>query len=457
MNISLCVWPVITVSLIYGLTNLLTAKNLLSPFKKLFLIAPMVFAMLAMELGGSVLLGTSQEAYSSGVFGILYVFGISLGLILLSMGFASKMQAMGIESTLDLFALKYHSPSIRFLASILSTLTVCGLLIGQVLAAKTLIQALGISNEFIFIIFWALALIYTIIGGFHYAGITYQAQLIYVILIFGGIFFYCIGQEQFSFFSHTLSDSTIALGTESITFSTIFSSLVMPALYYITDQDFAQPFFDIKTKRLKIISALTASIFMILFSLVPIYFGIKAKALNLALPEGTSPLIPVLTLLTNEFIVILAVCGIIAALIATIDYYLWSISYSITYDFGLSSDNSKLCKCITFLIGLVILAASYAVNSSVVQIVISSYELYDSCLIVPLLMSYFKTDLKKGSAIGAILFGLFGFIFFRIFPPAFSGQIASLLLSFIGFLLGGKIELFFNKLRFYRKSSACSA
>ena len=68
----------------------------------------------------------------------------------------------------------------------------------------------------------------------------------------------------------------------------------MPALYYITDQEFARPLFNITSKTTAAVSAIGASLFMLVFSLVPIYFGIKAKAINLTVAEGMSPLIPVL-------------------------------------------------------------------------------------------------------------------------------------------------------------------
>jgi SSS family solute:Na+ symporter len=430
-----------------------------SLYRRSFGIGSIVFTLIATELGGSVMLGTAQEAYTAGLFGLLYIIGISIGLILLSVGFSKKMQEMNVSSTLDVFSVKYHSPSIRVCASILSTLTVGGLLIGQILAAKALIQSLGISNEYIFLLFLGLALAYTLLGGFSTATITYRAQLIYIILIFTGIFLYCVTKESPSFLTNHILDKALIFDSSSLDFSTIFASLVMPALYYITDQDFAKPFFDIPGKRRRIITALSASLFMIIFSLVPIYFGLKAKTMNLNLPDGTSPLIPVLTMLTNEAVVILAVCGIAAALIATIDSYLWCISYSITNDFRIlfkNPDNPKITKIITAILGLIALGSSYAVNTGVVQTIISSYELYDSCLMVPLLMSYFKTDLRKGSAIGAICFGLFGFIFFRVVATPYSGEIASLVLSFAGYFIGGYIDNLLQKMKTIRNSRHCS-
>ena len=419
-----------------------------------------IFALIALELGGSMMLGTCEEAYSSGIYGLLYVMGISIGFLLLGLGFASKMKAMNVESTLDLFEIKYKSPLIRTSASMLSIITVCGLLIGQITAARSLIHALGMRSDFVFIAVFACVVLYAILGGLHAAGITYQAQLIYTVVIFGGIFAFCVFKEPPSFFSQIFLTQEIFLSQNTLSFSTVFISLVMPALYYITDQEFAKPLFNITNKTTAAASALCASIFMLLFSLVPIYFGIKAKMLNLTIAEGMSPLIPVLRVLTNDVVVILAVCGMAAALIAMIDYYLWSISLSISHEMRLAfktvPESALFDKIMVFLVGIIAMAGTFCTSSSAIQILLYSYELYDCCLIVPILMSYFQSDLKKGSAIGAILAGLTSFIIFNIFPMPFSGQVASFALSFIGFYVGGWIETGIRRWQALRRSRTCS-
>jgi hypothetical protein len=96
-------------------------------------------------------------------------------------------------------------------------------------------------------------------------------------------------------------------------------------------------------------------------------------------------------------------------------------------------------------VGLVATFASYCTTSNAMQILLYSYELYDSCLIVPLLMSYFQADLKKGSAIGAILLGLAGFILVHTIALPISGQIVSFALSGIGFYVGGHAETTLKK------------
>lgn len=427
-------------------------------FRQFFGFLSIVFALIALELGGSMMLGTCQEAYSSGLFGLLYVAGISCGFLLLGFGFARKMKAMGVENTIDLFEFKYKSPFIRVCASILSTITIFGLLIGQIVASKSLIHALGYNSDLIFITIMMGVIIYAILGGLRGAGITYQAQLAYTVLVFGGIFGFCLAKEPPQFLADLFLNRTL-YSENTIAFSTIFASLVMPALYYITDQEFAQPLFDITNKTIAATASIGASIFMLIFSLVPIYFGMKAKALNLTISSGDSPLIPVLKTLTNDWIVVLAVIGMAAALIAMIDYYLWSLSMSITHEINLACNlpkNQRLDKCMVLVVGIIGIIGTYCTTSSAIQVLLYSYELYDSCLIVPLLMSYFQTDLKKGSAIGSILFGLGGFILSQIISIPFSAQIASLCLSFCGFYFGAYIEKVLHRAINYRSSDTCS-
>lgn len=461
MNFGVCISSVVIASLVYGIFNIISTKKQQTSayLKKSASFISIVFALIALELGGSMMLGTCEEAYSSGIFGLLYVMGISMGFLLLGFGFAAKMKAMNVESTIDLFEVKYKSPLIRTSASILSILTIWGLLLGQIIATKSLIHALGISSDLVFISISLLIIVYAICGGLSAAGATYKAQLIYTVIVFGGIFGFCMLKEPPQFISNAVLN-TNALSGSDLSFSSIFASLVMPALYYITDQEFARPLFNIHSKKVAAFSAISASIFMLVFSLVPIYFGIKAKALNLPISEGVSPLIPVLKILTNDLVVVLAVLGMAAALIAMIDYYLWSVSLSITHEIRLAFKNtpesSWLDKFMVMIVGIIAIVATFCTTSSAIQILLYSYELYDCCLIVPLLMSYFQSDLKKGSAIGAILAGFASCIAFNIFPVPFSGQIASFALSFIGFYIGGWIETGIKRAQALRRSRTCS-
>ena len=461
MNLGIGISSLVILSIIWGFLNLFSAKNasLITSLKKSFSFVSAVFALLALELGGSMMLGTCEQAYSIGFLGILYVLGISLGFLLLGFGFAARMRAMNVENTIDLFQVKYKSPLLRLSASLLSTLTCGGLLIGQLVAAKSLVHALGIKSEIIFIMLCAFIIMYAIMGGLKTAGITYSAQLIYCIIVFGGIFVYCMLADSPSFFEAP-NLNTIPFDYSSLSFSGVFGSLVMPALYYLTDQEFAKPLFGLTNKKEAALSAICAAIFMILFSLIPIYFGIKATQLPLSPNDCQSPLIPALKLLTNDWIVALAVIGIAGALIAMIDYYLWAVTLGITQELGLVYEsvrnNSWYDKTMLIMVGIVALCGSYCTTSSAIQVLLYSYELYDSCLIVPLLMSYLQTEVKKGSAIGAFIAGLGSFILFRYCCLPLPQQLVSLLISLIGFYGGGWIEDCNKKIAAHKNSKTCS-
>jgi len=401
------------------------------------------FTLLATQIGGGMLLGTSQEAYNIGFYGIMYTVGMSLGYILLGLGFASRLRALNISTVAELFETKYNSPILKKLASILSVATMFGLVIGQIVGSKFLIESLGIHNEFVFLAFWAIIIAYTIMGGLKAVAMTDTAQVIFIILLFGGIFVYSLYGETEPFFSAT---SIMKYGeifdTSKITFLKAIGITLMPALFSLIGQEYAQRFFASKTKMIAALSAILASILMILFSIIPIYFGMKAKLLGM--PLSGSPLIMAISELTHEFVLILAVCGLIAAITSTGDSLLCSISSNIAQDFDLSSFKIKnkvtLSKIITLIAGILAVIGSYFVPKNIITVLIGSLEISVCCLLVPLLFAYFKDNLNKNAAIGSIVFGLIGFIFFKIYPIPFPAGIAELGLSLIGYFVGDTIK-----------------
>src|SRR5580692_2559503 len=120
---------------------------------------PVTFTLIATQLGGGMLLGTAEQAYRVGLWGILYTLGMSLGFLLLGLGFAAKLRSLNVSTTAELFEIKYGSPTLKKIASLLSVTTMCGILVAQVIASKTLLAGLGINNELIFIAFWAFVII----------------------------------------------------------------------------------------------------------------------------------------------------------------------------------------------------------------------------------------------------------------------------------------------------------
>ena len=395
--------------------------------------------LIATQLGGAMLLGTSEQAYTVGYYGILYTVGMSLGFIMLGLGFASRLQSLNVATTAELFETKYGSPQLKKAASLLSVITLFGILVAQILAARALLFGLGITSEMVLILFWSGVVAYTIVGGLKAVVLTDSFQVVFIIIIFVGIFVYALFTEHSSFFSlATLAQNQNLFSSSEIGFSKLIGIALMPALFSLIEQDLAQRFFAARTQRIAAISAISASVFLILFSLVPIYFGMKAKMLGLTVTG--SPLLPIVGHFAGEFFLVLAVCAIVAAITSTADSLLCAVSSNIVQDFdprffGIRN-KLTISKIVTLVTGILAIIASYLVPKNIILVVISSYEISVSCLLIPLLVSYFKSNLNKNAAIGSIALGLIGFVLFRVYPIPFPREIATLALSGLGYTIG---------------------
>lgn len=407
---------------------------------------PSTFGLIATQLGGGLLLGTSQKAYEIGIFGILYTLGMSLGFLILGMGIASKLQSLKIDTIAELFQKKYHSIKLRKVASLLSIVTLCGILVAQIIASKTLLMAIGGHNELIFILFWAFIITYTIVGGLHAVAIIDSFQVIFIIIAFASLFIYSL------FCCPVSLGIFIEYQIESFKFTNDFSYylpiLVVPALFSIIEQDLAQKFFAAKSKKVAAYASLSASFFLLIFSLIPIYFGIQAKLLNLNVPENVSPLMVVINNMTGKVTFALVVCAIIAAITSTADSLLCAVSSNISQDFSLAFTKlSKLnrSKLITLITGSLTFMASYFVSQDIINILIKSYEISVSCLLVPLIACLYSENTKKESAFLSILFGITAYIAFEFWPIKYNIFLI-LAASSVGFIIGKykKINLLYK-------------
>lgn len=450
MNIALFLTVFSALTIFYFFIGLHAAKNIKTN-TDFFLASrdlglfPVMFTLIATQLGGGMLLGTAQESYSIGLWGVLYTLGMSLGFLMLGLGFAAKLRSLNVATTAELFQTKYNSPTLKKVASLLSIATMCGLLIAQVIASRALLNGLQINNEAIFLMFWTLIIIYTMVGGLKAVVVTDVAQVWVIILVFSSIFIYSLFGEPASFFSlpsFTAMQDGFSLG--NVTPSALLATIMLPALFSLIEQDLAQRFFAARTQRIAALAAIGSSIFLLIFSLVPIYFGMKARMLNLDIMPGASPLIPVIEILTNEYVLIFAVCGIIAAITSTADSLLCAVSSNVAQDFDFSflgiKNQLRVSQLVTLITGIIALIASYLVSQNIISLLIASYEISVSCLLVPLLFAYFGKNLKKNAAIGAIIGGLAGFIIFRFYPIVLPKEIAALLVSLIGYYVGRSIK-----------------
>ncbi len=399
------------------------------------------FTLIATQLGGNMVLGTSQWAYEYGYWGMLYAGGMSLGFLLLASGFASKLQQCNVATTAQIFEVKYHSSALKKIASLVSIVSLWGILVSLVVSSKALLHGLDIHHETIFILFWLMIIIYTMAGGLTAVAAADMFQVIFIMISLGSIFLYSIIYQPAGLLSlGQLFQSQSTFSLTDLTYSKILATFSMPALFSLIEQDLAQRFFASRTQQIAVMSALCAGLFIIAFGCIPVYFGMQAKLLGIPLAHNASPFIAMLSYITNDVMFALATCGIIAAITSTADSLLCAISSNIAQDFDLSwikqRSQLQLSKQITLLTGIGAIAASYTFSNNILDIAIGSYELSVSCLLIPIVCSFFIYRPSRSAAFGSAILGLLGFVVFRIYPPAFPREIITLALSAVGYVVG---------------------
>jgi SSS family solute:Na+ symporter len=213
----------------------------------------------------------------------------------------------------------------------------------------------------------------------------------------------------------------------------------MPLLFLLIEQDMAQRCFAAASARIVSTASLLAGVAMLCISIVPVFFGCLAKAINLEIPQGSSVLMVIIAKTTNPCITALAGCAVLAAIISSATSLINAIGANLSHDFKFSvSREAKTLHVMRWITCSISIASIFFAFyfDNIVDVLVQSYELSVSCLFIPLFISLFK---KKGnflSALLAIIFGSIGFFLFRLYPIHFPKEVGNILLSLFGFSCG---------------------
>ena len=372
--------------------------------------------LLAAQVGGGMFLGTAQNPFH----GLLYILGVALGLLILGLGLAKRIRTFDVGSVGEIFEKTYQSVGLHHLTGFLSTISLLGILIGQILAAKSvLLTFANIQSELFLLFFWLGIVAYTMIGGLHTVIITDFFRIIFIILIFSGICIYSLITSPISFFSQpNLSEIATIFSKTDLGWTQALRIILIPAFFCLVEHDIAQKFFSARTQKIASISALAASILLVLFSFVPFYFGIQGKLLFHAhLAQGVSPLLPVLTALTNTFFFTIALCGLLAAITSTSDSLLCALSGLLTKPCSTLFSIQPtvfLSRMIILCAGLTTLAASYLFSEEIIEVLVDSYEISLCAIFVPFIATLFLKDFRPRAAWAGMLTGITLFLLFKL-------------------------------------------
>lgn len=394
---------------------------------------PLLMTLIATQVGGGLVLGASQEAYTYGWSVILYPLGQSLGFILLACGIGRRMAESGASTVAELCEKAFGSRPLRQSASILSMVSLFMIFVAQVVASKKFLVSFGFNELWIFFSFWLLVISYTVVGGLKAVIITDIIQALFFI----AVFFIAL---VFSGGSHVQSAAAFSEDPSS----KMLGWLTMPLLFMAIEQDMGQRCFAADSPKTVTSASFTAAIVTLSICTIPVYFGVLAKALSLEIPEGGSVFMTVIQAVTNPSITALVACAVLAAIISTAISLINAISSNLTQDFSWKTgprrgDEIRLARLLTTCIAVLGIGVSFYFDS-IVGLLIQSYDLSVSCLFIPVMMALFK---KKGRAFSAwmsFLGGGLSFFFFSFIPAEAPKEILCVFISFCGYVLSERFK-----------------
>lgn len=396
---------------------------------------PLLMTLIATQIGGGLVLGSAEEAYRHGWLVLFYPLGASLGLLLLAAGIGKRLSQFKVSTVAQLFEVVYQSTRLKKIASILSIVSLFMILIAQIIASKKFMVSLGATDNWLFLSFWGIVILYTVSGGLKAVVATDIIQALFFIVVFASSFIYTL-------FSQNIEISTSAWKlSENFDFNSakLCGWLLMPLLFMVIEQDMAQRCFAAKSGRTVSLASGCAALSILLVCIIPVFYGMLAKSIGLEVPQGASVLMTVLAITTNPMLSALFGCAIIAAIISTADSLINAISSNVAQDFDFKIfRNGKVnsSQWVTGLIGCSALLASFYFNN-IVDVLIQSYELSVSCLFVSVFAALF---VKRGNALSAtlsVIFGALAFVVFRWYPvDIVPREVISLGFSMLGYLTG---------------------
>lgn len=385
--------------------------------------------LLATQVGGGMLIGICDMAYTSGIMGYMYAFGQIIGLVLVFLFVSKTFQSLKLQTTSEIFTLIYQSDFLRKLASILSVISLGIILIAQAVAIKKLFISIGFTTNIPLYLLWTAVVGYTSLGGF---SVVVKTDIIQISLICLGLFLLAVNIPA----SNYQSISKKLILTQSISMTSFFNYLIWPCCYLLIEQDMVQRFGS--AKNLKCIKA--AILWTILGTLciasVPLLMGLFAEAQGLDVPNNASVLIIFAQSTLSPWVYNIALFILLMAIISTVDSILCAMSCLISCD---KLINTKLQNSyfknifITIVIGaLALLGSLFA--SSVLKTLVFSYGLTASALFVPVCIALLGISKSKLGATISVLSGILTYCIMSIFNENLT--ILSLIMSAIGFFIG---------------------
>jgi SSS family solute:Na+ symporter len=387
---------------------------------------PLLMTFFATQVGGGLVIGGADEAYRYGWAVFLYPLGMGLGLMALGAGLGKRLSSFPVSTVAQVLEIVYRSPSLKKFASMLSIVSLFMILVAQVIASSKFLMSIGFENTPLFLLFWAIIIVYTVQGGLRAVIATDFVQAV----VFSAVFLFCLVFAGLQGLEVSFSGvENVGVGAPKLC-----SWLLMPLIFMVIGQDMAQRCFAGDSSKTVSKAAFGAGLATMLIGAIPIFFGTVARQMSLVIPEGSSVFMTVIAKLTNPSVTAVVGCAVLAAIISTATSLISAISSNLSNEF-IDQKNMKSARSVAAVMSITAVVFALFFNG-VVDMMIQSYDLFVSCLCVPILAALFQKQGNRVAAIASVVGGAVGFCLFRFIPMEFPKEIASILLSAAGYVIG---------------------
>lgn len=398
---------------------------------------PLLMTFVATQIGGGLILGAAEEAYLYGWTVLLYPLGACLGFIVLALGVGKKLARFPVATVAQLLGTFYHSTNLKKIASILSIISLFMILIAQVIASRKFMMSLGMDHTLLFLGFWVIVIIYTMMGGL---------KAVVSIDIIQAAFFIVVFAFGLGFILSTLTiplPEIVQAGWNGDAFDfnieKLSGWLLMPLLFMVIEQDMAQRCFAARSPKVVTRATAYAAVCVLLICFIPVFLGILGKQTGVIVPEGSSVFMDVIKEYTSPTIAAFVACAVLMAILSTAISLLNAVSSNLTQDFEFGEKvgeaSINLSRGITGGIGILAVFGSFYAGA-IVDLLIQSYELSVYCLFIPVCAALIKSRGNTLSAWLAFAFGVLGFAITRFISFGFPKEILCVFLSALGYLIG---------------------
>ena len=382
--------------------------------------------IVATQVGGGMIMGVADAAYEMGFAGLFYPIGIIIGLLIISLGLGDLFKKAKIPTISAIFEKKYKFPAARKFSSIISSISLFSITVAQGVAIRNLLHAIGLTEEWVFILIWVGVITYTSLGGIKAVVQTNMVQILFITIALSILLYSTISNVNFD---------SLEIVSKNVQYYSVLEWLIWPCCYTLIEQDMAQLFFSAKSKQIVKKSTIIAAICILILAIVPATIGIIAKTQIIPLASNKGILLLFAKSHLSTTVYAITAIAVILAITSTVDSLLCAVSSNIAYDFSIPISRIKYISSeviITFLIGIgSLIVVFYCEN--IIKTLMFSYGLCVSGLFVSSLCGFLlpSNKLKKSSAILSILFGICSFIILSIAKSNFT--YLAILLSAIGY------------------------